>query len=222
MTAARAPIRPSVRPATDRSATVRSGAGRSGRRPGRSGAREAILAAARRRFAEEGFEATGIRTVASDAGVDPALVLYYFGSKDGLFAAAVDWPVDLAELSRTVLAPGVDGLGERLVRHLLEQWQDEGARQSLRLVVRNAAGHGAAARLLTDFVQRELVGQLVTLVDDPSAELRGSLVCGTLVGLAMARYVIGVEPLASARTETVVAAVGPTVQHYLTGAIDGR
>jgi AcrR family transcriptional regulator len=80
-------------------------------------------------------------------------VLYCFGSKDGLFAAAVDWRFDLAELSRTVLAPGVDGLGERLVRYLLEQWQDEGARQSLRRVVRNAAGHGAAARL-TDFVQR--------------------------------------------------------------------
>jgi AcrR family transcriptional regulator len=198
-----------------------SRAGRSGRRPGRSAAREEILAAARRRFAEDGFEATGIRTIAADAGVDPALVMYYFRSKDGLFAAAVGWPVDLAEIAGAVLAPGVEGLGERLVRLLLRQWETENDRQSLRLIVRNATSHGPAARLLTEFVQTELVGRLVTLVDDPSAELRGTLVCGALVGLAMARYVIAVEPLASAPAETVVAAVGPTIQRYLVGSIEG-
>jgi len=190
-----------------------------GRRPGPSTTRGQILAAARRRFAVDGFDRTSIRAVAAEAGVDPALVLHYFGSKDGLFSAAVEWPVELTEITRRVLAPGLDGLGERLVRFFLEQWEEERTRHPLTVLVRSAVGHEGAARLLAEFVRYELVGRLAAVSGEPAAELRGGLVASSMIGLALARYVVRLEPLASAPRETVVTAVAPTVQRYLTGDI---
>ena len=192
-------------------------AGRSGRRPGSSGTRAAILAAAQRQFVAAGFDQTSIRSVAEEAGVDPALVIHYFHSKDGLLVAGMAWPIDLDEISEHVVAPGLDGFGERLARFFLAQWDDPSKRHPLTVIVRNAVSHETAARLLTDFVRRELVGRLVTLMDEPTAELRGSLVASTLVGLAMTRYVVRLEPLASAPSEVVVAAMAPTIQRFLTG-----
>src|SRR5437879_7291664 len=95
---------------------------RTGRRPGPGGTREKILAAARSRFGQEGYDGTTIRGIAAGAGVDPALVPHYFGSKEGVFLAAVEFPVDPAEFIPRLLAPGIDGLGERLVTFFLETW----------------------------------------------------------------------------------------------------
>jgi AcrR family transcriptional regulator len=193
--------------------------GRSGRRPGSSGTRQAILGAARRQFVAAGFDQTSIRSVAAEAGVDPALVIHYFHSKDGLLGTVMAWPVDLDEIATQVVAPGLDGFGERLVRFFLAQWDDPSKRHPLTVIVRNAMSHEEAARLLADFVRRELVGRLVALMDTPTAELRGSLVCSTLVGLAMTRYVVRLEPLASASSDVVVAAIAPTIQRFLTGEL---
>ena len=190
---------------------------RSGRRPGTSGTRQAILAAARRQFVAAGFDQTSIRRVAAEAGVDPALVIHYFGSKDGLLGAVMAWPVDLDEIAERVVAPGLDGFGERLVRFFLVQWDDPAKRHPLTVIVRNAMSHEEAARLLAEFVRRELVGRLVPLMDAQTAELRGSLVCSALVGLAMTRYVVRLEPLSSAPADVVVAAMAPTIQRFLTG-----
>src|SRR5205807_2346744 len=97
---------------------------RTGRRPGPTASREAILAAARRQFAEAGYERTSIRGIAADAAVDAALVVHFFGSKEQLFRTAVTWPFDPTELVPQLLGPGAAGLGERLARMFLTMWDD--------------------------------------------------------------------------------------------------
>src|SRR3989454_7591592 len=104
---------------------------RTGRRPGSGGTREKILAAARSHFAKVGYEAGTVRGIAAEAGVDPALVLHYFESKQGVFRAAVHFPVDPAQFLPRLLAPGLDGLGERLVHFFLDTWDSPAGRPLL-------------------------------------------------------------------------------------------
>ena len=118
---------------------------RTGRRGGASTSREDILGAARRLFAEQGYAATTVRRVAEEAGVDPALVHYFFGSKDGLYGAAMAIPFSPAEMIRPVLAEGLDGAGPRLVRHVMGLWEDPAAAEPLKGMVRAAIGSGEAA-----------------------------------------------------------------------------
>lgn len=192
---------------------------RTGRRPGESDTREAILAAAMRAFAQGGYDGASLRSIAGAAGVDPALVHHYFGSKHGLFVAAMQFPVDPGAVLPALLAPGVDGLGERLVRFFLSLWDGAGDRSPFLALIRGAVSHEESAALLREFVTREVLGRVAAAVDQPEPELRATLVGSQMVGLAMARYVIRIEPLASADAETVVAAVAPTVQRYLAGPL---
>ena len=188
---------------------------RTGRRPGSSGTRQAILDAARRHFAQRGYDAATIRGIAADAGVDPALVLHFFASKEGVFVAAMQWPFTPSETRARVLADGVDGAGPRLVELFIEIWDSSAARDPIIAMLRSASSNEQARTLLREFLQRELLGPMAAAIDRPDAELRATLVGAQLIGLAMARYVVGVEPLAGARPETVVAYVGPAVQRLL-------
>jgi AcrR family transcriptional regulator len=188
-----------------------------GRRPGASSSRDDVLAAARAEFAASGYEGATMRAIARRAGVDPALVSHHFGSKEGLFAAAVELPFDPAAVLPRVVAGDLDGLGERLVRFFLAVWEDPAGRQRFAAVLRGAVTHERSAELLRGFVTTEVVGRVAAALDVPDAPLRASLVGSQLVGLAMVRYVVGVPPLAGADLEQVVAAVAPTVQRYLTG-----
>jgi AcrR family transcriptional regulator len=184
-----------------------------GRRPGSSGTREAILAAARGRFAEVGYERTRVRDVAADAGVDAALVHYFFKSKDGLFAATLELPFLPAEVIAPVLAEGVDGLGERMARRMLTVWDEN--RPALLALVRSASSHPGAALALREFVLSEIVGRLSAALGGD--QLRATLVASQVVGLIGARYVAQVEPLASLDREELVALVAPTLQRYIDG-----
>jgi AcrR family transcriptional regulator len=188
---------------------------RTGRRPGPGGTRERILAAARSNFGKTGYERTTIRGIAAQAKVDPALVMHYFESKDGVFRAAVEFPVDPAEFIPRLLAPGLDGLGERLVRVFVETW-DSPAGSPLLGLIRSVVGSEDAAGLLREFVTREVLGRLARALELDQPQLRAALVASQLVGLAMIRYVVKVEPLASARTDDLVVWLGPTLQRYLT------
>jgi AcrR family transcriptional regulator len=188
---------------------------RTGRRPGLGGTRERILAAARSDFGKTGYERTTIRGIAAQAKVDPALVMHYFESKDGIFRAAVKFPVDPAEFIPRLLAPGLDGLGERLVRVFVETW-DSPAGSPLLGLIRSVVGSEDAAALLREFVTREVLGRLARALELDQPQLRAALVASQLVGLAMIRYVVKVEPLASARSDDLVAWLGPTLQRYLT------
>jgi AcrR family transcriptional regulator len=176
---------------------------------------------ARAAFAERGFDGATIRGIASAAGVDPALVHHYFGSKDKLFLAAVQAPADPADLLPEVLAAGRDRLGESVVRLLLTVW--DGPMQSAGLaLLRSAVGNEWGARLLREFLVTQLLRRVVGTLDLPprEAEARGALVASQLVGLVMGRYVLQIEPLASASPEQLVASIGPTVQRYLTGDVE--
>lgn len=193
---------------------------RTGRRPGKPGTREAILDAARTAFAERGFDAASIRAIAGTAEVDPALVHHYFGSKDQLFLAAMNFPVDPGQLVPKVLAGDRDAVGERLVRTFLGIWDSPvgGAAQAL---LRSAVSNEWTARLLREFVTTQVLRRVLENLDVDPAELplRGSLVATQMIGLAMMRHVVRLEPVASADPETLVAMIGPTIQRYLTGPL---
>lgn len=190
---------------------------RSGRRRGDSGSRDAILGAARSGFAAHGYDRATIRGIARAAGVDPALVHHFFGTKAELFTSAMSVPVNPEQLLPAVLAPGTDGLGERLVRFFLTM--TTAADSPFAGIVRSAMTHDPSARMLREFVTREILGRLVLAIDADEPELRASLVASQLVGLGMARVIVGIEPLASASDEVVVSAVAPTIQRYLTGPL---
>ena len=179
-----------------------------------------MLSAARAQFAEKGFDGATIRGIAAEAGVDPALVHHYFGSKDKLFLAAVHAPADPGAFLPEVVAAGPDRLGENVVRLLLRVW--DGPAQSAALaLVRSAVGNEWTAKLLREFLVTQVLRRVVGTLDMPvrEREIRGSLAASQLIGLVMARYVLKLEPLASASPESLVAAIGPNVQHYLTGAV---
>jgi AcrR family transcriptional regulator len=179
-----------------------------------------VLDAAREAFAEKGFDGATIRGIATAAGVDPALVHHYFGTKDALFLAAVEAPADPADLLPEVLAGDQDGLGERILRMFLQVW--DGPIQSAGLaLVRSAVANEWTARLLREFLVTRVIRRVVGTLDvaPEEREVRGSLVASQLVGLVMARYVLRIEPLASASRESLVAALAPTLQRYLTGEV---
>lgn len=188
---------------------------RRGRRPGSSDTREAILGAGRRAFAERGYDATTVREVAAAAEVDPRLVLHYFGSKERLFQAAVQFPFDPAATLERVLTAGVDGLGERLVRFFLETWDAPDGSVGLALI-RSALSTEQATSLLREFVRREVLGRVAAAVALDEPETRATLVGSQLVGLAVVRYVVRVPPLDDAPPAIVARWVGPAVQRYLT------
>jgi AcrR family transcriptional regulator len=197
----------------------RSPSARRGRRAGPSRTREEILEAARARFAARGYGATTMRDVAADAGVDVALVHYFFDTKPGLFAAVMALPVTPADVLEAELARGVEGLGGRIVRRFLALWDDPATGAALLALVRSAASHDEAAAMVRGFLGEEVVGRLAGALGPPRPELRATLAGSQLAGLAMARYVVRLEPLASADPEEIVAAVGPTLQRYFTGSL---
>jgi AcrR family transcriptional regulator len=192
---------------------------RTGRRPGVSGTREAILDAARRAFAEQGYQRATIRGVAELAGVDPALVHHYFGTKQELFVAAVRLPVNPVEQLAAVLAAEPDQVGLRLVEAFLSIWDHAAGQNPLLALIRSAVTDEQAAAMLREFITEEVLGPLARRLGSPDARLRATLAGSQLIGLAVARYIIRVEPLASAPSAQVAAIVGPTVQRYLTGDV---
>jgi AcrR family transcriptional regulator len=197
-----------------------SGSGRGRRAPG--AAEAAILAAARRRFGDLGFAATTIRAVAADAGVDPALVLHYFGRKADLFVAAMQVPIPVAAARGLVERAGGGGaerLGEDLLRMVLAVWEDPDSRAAWLGMVRSAVSDEHAAAMLRGFLLDVLLRPAAEALGLPDAERRLALVASQIVGLGIVRHVIGLEPLASATPDELVAAVAPTLQRYLTGPV---
>lgn len=190
-----------------------------GRRPGGPDTRGQILAAARKSFAEKGFGGTTIRAVAVDAGVDPALVHHYFGAKDDLFLAALEFPADPRKLLPTVFEAGVDGAGERLVRLFLSVWDEPHARLAMVAVVRTGLVQETEDSLLRQGLLRMVQRPLRAALPAADADRRVQLVVSQMVGLVVTRYLLVLEPLASMPAEELVAWVGPTVQRYLNGAL---
>ncbi|GAA2466226.1 MULTISPECIES: TetR/AcrR family transcriptional regulator [Streptomyces] len=180
------------------------------------GTRERILEAARAEFAERGYDKTSVRGIAKAAGVDPALVHHYFGTKDEVFAAAIELSFEPALIIPAIVGGPAEGIGERLARYFLSVWENPVTRAPLLAVIRSALTHEAAAKVLRGFVLRRLLQRVAADLDVPDPEFRAELAASHMIGIAILRYVVQVEPLASARPEDIVAMVAPTLQRYLT------
>ncbi len=194
---------------------------RRGRRPAGADTRAQLLDAARAEFAARGYDGATVRAIAERAGVDAAMVNHWFGGKEALFTASLYIPVDPGALLAEVLPGDPEQLGERVVGRFLALWDETGGAQ-MSTLIRSVASHEAAARMMREFVSRVILGRVIGQVAPDRHELRAAL-CGTqLIGLGMVRYVLRLEPLASADHATVVAAVAPNLQRYLTGDIEAR
>ncbi|MBD0422500.1 TetR/AcrR family transcriptional regulator [Streptomyces sp. TRM S81-3] len=198
--------------------------GPSGRRRGRpprtesAGTRDRILSAAREEFSERGYEKTSVRGIAKAAGVDSALVHHYFGTKEQVFAAAIEVAFAPALNASEVIEHGpLDGVGERLTRFVLGVWENPTTRTPLLAIVRSAVNNDTAAAVFRRLIASQLLRRITARLDLPDAELRVELAAAQLVGCAMLRYVIKVEPLASEDVERIIARVAPVVQGHLTG-----
>jgi AcrR family transcriptional regulator len=185
-----------------------------GRRPGQTATRARILASARRQFAEQGYERASLRAVAKDAGVDQRLVTHFFGSKHGLFLAAMALPIDPAEFVAAVARPGVEGMGERLARRWVTLWDSPEGRHLVGLL-RSAVSNEGAARMLREVFVHLVLRQLVRTLDLDQPDRRASLVATQLFGLVLVRYVLRLQPVASMGADEVARWIGPTMQRYL-------
>jgi AcrR family transcriptional regulator len=179
--------------------------------------RQQVLDAARARFAGDGYERATVRAIAADAGVDPSMIHYFFGRKDELFAAAMRMPASPRTPIAALFAGGVDDLGPRLVRRFLEVWDDAEDIEPLLAMARSARTDDQSVAMLREFIAQEFTTQVAQRLDATDARLRAGLVSSQLLGLAFARYGVGLEPVASADHDTIVAWLGPILQNLLTG-----
>lgn len=187
-----------------------------GRRPGGPDTRGEILRAARESFAGKGFAATSLRGVARAAGVDAALVHHYFGGKDELFVEAMALPVDPRQVAARILAGPREELGPRIVTAFLEIWESPDGQQRMKAVLRSVVSSDQVAQLMRDALTRMIIGPVSQALGTPDATLRVGLVAGHLVGLAMTRYLLELDPVATTAPATLVELVGPVLQNYLT------
>ncbi|WP_369224318.1 TetR family transcriptional regulator [Streptomyces sp. R39] len=183
-----------------------------------AGTRDRILATAREEFSERGYEKTSVRAIAKAAGVDSALVHHYFGTKEQIFEAAVSVAFAPALNAPTALADGPpEGVGERLTRFVFGIWENPTTRTPLLAILRSAVNNDTAAAVFRRLIATQLLRRVAEQLDLPDGELRAELAAAQLVGCAMMRYVIKLEPLASADLEQLVTRVAPVVQGHLTG-----
>jgi AcrR family transcriptional regulator len=193
-----------------------------GRRPGNRDTRGEILGAARNAFAEGGLSGVSMRGIATDAGVDVALIHHYFHSKEELFLATMEIPVPIHELVAPLIAEGTDGLGERLVRTMLAMWESD-LQASLVASLRTAIAQPATTRSIQEFLTVEVLGPVLQTLPYPETEAnrRLGLVASQLGGLMMGRYILKLPALIELSVEELTAAVAPTLQHYIDGPVDG-
>lgn len=200
----------------------RRGRGRPRKTHGGGSARSAIVKAASEEFVERGYEAASLRAVARRAGVDSALVHHYFDGKAALFAAALEAPLRPDRVIDVVLSAPRDEIGERLVRTLCERLDDDRAARRIVAVLRTALGSGPGTRMVREFLTREVFSRLVALnAGAEDAALRADLAAAQVVGLMMTRYVLALEPVASASPDELARRVGPVLQWHLFGTEPG-
>lgn len=196
-----------------------TGRKRPGRPPGPSDTRERILASARELFARNGIDKTSIRAIAADAGVDPALVHHYFGTKPQLFAAAIHIPIDPMAVIGPLREVEVEQIGHTLPSILLPLWDSEIGKGFIATLRSILAGNDVS--LVRSFLQDVIVSEVGSRVDDPpgSGRIRVQFVASQLVGVAVARYILELEPFKSLPVEQIAETIGPNLQRYLTGEL---
>jgi AcrR family transcriptional regulator len=181
------------------------------------GTQAALLAAAREEFSEKGFAAATVRSIAARAGVDAAMINHYFGGKAGLFREVTQISVDPAAGLPQVLAGPHEDVGRRLALHMLRTWEDPRFRDPVLAIVRSAMTEPDGGRLLREFVETQLLAVTATVARGPDPQRQVTLAATHLVGVVMARHVIGLESVRSATVEQLADEIGPTVQRYIDG-----
>ncbi|WP_426232119.1 TetR family transcriptional regulator [Pararhizobium sp. DWP3-4] len=174
--------------------------------------RKAIETAARELFCTNGFERTTVRDIGARAGIDPSMIIRYFGSKDALFAQVAEPNLQLQDLDII----DMDGIGEALVRHFLAQWEGEQAGRGLPVLLRSAASNDDAAGRIRDIFQEQVFPVISRAGPPETAPDRAGLVATQLLGLALARYVLRIPPVVAMSSDVIVKTIGETVQRYAT------
>lgn len=189
---------------------------RTGRRRGNPDTRGDILEAARSEFAENGYDGASVRGIAARAGVDPALIHHYFGSKEKLFAKAIDLPFTPERVVATIIEAPPSERGARMVRTFLSVWEQPAARTPMLAMLRSAMAHESGAVLLRQFALKVMLSRLRHAFPGPNAELRAEGAVTQLLGLAIARYALRIPPVATASVDELVELIGPSLQKYFT------
>lgn len=194
---------------------------RPGRPPGPSDTRDRILASARELFARNGVDKTSIRAIAAGAGVDPALVHHYYGTKQQLFAAAIEAPIDPMDVLRPLREMPVEEIGHKLPALLVPLWDSE-AGQGFIATLRSLLA-GSEVGLIRSFLQEVIATEIGPRVDNPkgSGRLRVQFVASQLVGIVVARYILELDPIKSLPADRIAETIGPNLQRYLTGELPG-
>ena len=188
---------------------------RRGPRTGGEDTRAAILEAARAEFAAKGYDGATLRGIARTAGVDPRLVHHYFDGKQSVFQEVLHMPVHLEEVIESVFAGGPDNLGERVLRTFFAVWDAPAASERLVAFVAASSSGTGAARTMRQFLTREVLSRISRFAADDDPQLRASLIASQLLGIAIARYVLQIEPFASADPEVLIPFLAPTIERYL-------
>ena len=175
----------------------------------------AILEAARQQFAEQGYERATIRGVAAAAGVDPALVMQHYGSKEALFAAAARWPSEHERIKRA----GPADLPHAALADVFDRFELAEDREAAIALTRSCLTHPGAAAVMRDEVMCDRMGAVAAALEGDDAELRAALLGACMIGLSMTRYLLALEPLASMPVEDLVGSVAPVLQRYLDGPL---
>lgn len=193
---------------------------RRGRRAAGEDTRAALIAAARETFVEKGYDGATVRAIAARAGVDAAMVNHWFGGKEGLFAQSVlQLPFDPAEILKRLMDGPVEQAGERIIRTFITVWDATGG-GTFAALIRSVTSQPEVANALKSFLITAIFKNVLAEIGSEQRELRATLCATQMVGLGIVRYVVHFEPLASADIETVVKAVAPNLQRYLTGELD--
>lgn len=177
-----------------------------------------VLDTARGLYARQGYLTTTIKGVASAAGVAPDLVKRYYKNREELFAAALRLPFDPVTSIAKLLNPGIDGLGERLVRWTIDMLDDPAVRDQIMLMVRDAKSATNVVTTLREFIETVVIDRVAATLRVPDARMRVVLATSYLIGVAGTRYVLRIEPLASASADDIVRMVAPAAQSALTAS----
>jgi AcrR family transcriptional regulator len=186
-----------------------------GRRPGNPDTRSVIVTSARRLFAQTGYEKTSIRDIAAEAHVDPGLIRHYFGNKAELFRATMGWPFEAAQIGARITDGDRDEVAARLTQVFFELWEQQDTREPLLAILRGAATHEESATLVREFIQGQLYPRLAEPLAQPDGELRIDIAMAQLLGIALLRYILKVEPVASASAGDLIARVAPLIHRQL-------
>ncbi len=213
------PAHPTPEDQPDKKTAEKNKKQKRGRRPGFPDTKNTIMISARSTFAELGYEKTSVRSIADLSGVDPSLVLYFFGSKENLFHEAVVQALQFMVPPHSVFADGPHHIAERLLQHVMSLWEAPSSRDTLTAILRSSMSHHMAACELSAFFEGHLLPQFRDTIQMPNPELRSCLVSSHLAGLTLMRYVVPVKPLASMEVPQIISSVAPTLRHYILGEL---